>query len=296
MKNNKLVILALLFASVFGSSCLKDKGFDEGTYGVKIEGKSVLFAQSEINVGVTPSITPTVYKAIVLLASSDVAPASDLAVSIAEKPSLLAGYSGTGTLTPFPAGSITFPASTTIKAGKYFDTLSFTIVNGSLLDLSKTYGIGLTLKSADGGFSVAGNKGDILLVASVKNIYDGNYQVLSGLVTRYTAPGTPANDALSGPVGGNPDLTLKTISANTCEISNLRWSGGALGVAGIDNLRLTVDPSTNLVTMQSLLNGTLTNWAGKVNSYDPANKVFKLAFRWNPTANVREYEMVIKKR
>jgi hypothetical protein len=65
-------------------------------------------------------------------------------------------------------------------------------------------------------------------------------------------------------------------------------------VAGVDGIRVTVDPVTNLTTSLSLGNATFGNWAGNPNFYDPATKTFNLAFRWNPTAATREYLVVMK--
>jgi Domain of unknown function (DUF1735) len=281
MKNNKLLLTALFFLSVFISSCLKDKGFDEGTYGVKIEGKSVLFAQEEQNVGVTPSVTPVTYRAVVLLASSDVAPASDLTVSIAENPTLLAGYSGTGTLTPFPAGAISFPASTTIKAGKYFDTLSITIKNGSLLDLSKTYGIGLTLKSADGGFSVVGNKSNALLVINVNSEYAGNYKC-TGIRTRYNGP-TLATGILDNFPFADLVKSFGTVSVNTIK-------GGTAdnGSGVISNLTINANNTVTVTSTQGTAPLGVINDPAFTSTYNPATKTFKIYVAYlNTAGNLR---------
>ena len=70
--------------------------------------------------------------------------------------------------------------------------------------------------------------------------------------------------------------------------------------AGIDNLRATVNPATNVVTMQALGNTTLANWTGSTtgityNRYDPATKTFYLAFKWTSVDPAyREYEIVIR--
>ncbi|MDT4886891.1 hypothetical protein FQZ97_1232940 [compost metagenome] len=87
---------------------------------------------------------------------------------------------------------------------------------------------------------------------------------------------------------------MVTVDANTVEITNLRWAGGTSGVAGIDNLRATIDPATNLVTMTALGNATLANRAGYENKYDPATKTLTLNFDWNQTANAREIGLVIQ--
>jgi hypothetical protein len=131
---------------------------------------------------------------------------------------------------------------------------------------------------------------------------------VSGKVTRYTSPGAPAGDVLSGDLAGNPDVSLITSGPNAVVVpvpatpnpGTLYWAAASGSqVAGIDGLKITVDPATNLVTMSSTLNTTLANWAGSTpginyNRYDPATKTFYLAFKWNPTSNVREYEIVLK--
>jgi hypothetical protein len=97
------------------------------------------------------------------------------------------------------------------------------------------------------------------------------------------------------------------------------WSGGASGVAGIDGFSINVDPNTFVTTEFSTANTTLSAWTGfpsgyvspgytgalptfpisapsapSVNKYDPATKTFHLAWRWNPSANIREYEVILK--
>jgi hypothetical protein len=163
------------------------------------------------------------------------------------------------------------------------------------LDLSKQYALGFTITDA-GGAKIATDLQSAIIEVGVKNAYDGIYRVVSGNVQRYTAPGVPETTGnLNGPLAGNPDVTLTTIGANTVEITGLQWANGSgSGVAGINNLRATIDPITGAVTMTSIQNATLTNWTGKVNMYDRATKTFYLAFRWNPAGATREYEIVLQ--
>jgi hypothetical protein len=184
--------------------------------------------------------------------------------------------------------------SITMNPGEFAKPILITIPNATVLDPSTLYGLGFTITTADANGKISAVK-TVVIEIGAKNAYDGIYSYVSGLVTRYTAPGAPAGDALSGPLNSaNPDVTMSTVGAYTVEITGQTWSGGTSGIAGIDNLRATVDPSTNLVNMIALGNGTLTNWAGHTNSYNPTTKTFTLAYRWNPTANVREYEVVYK--
>src|SRR6185503_15126132 len=59
--------------------------------------------------------------------------------------------------------------------------------NSSLLDPNKAYGIGLTITSADAGYTVAENLKNLLVEVSVKNQYHGDYNV-NGYVYHPSAP------------------------------------------------------------------------------------------------------------
>ncbi|HMK03207.1 MAG TPA: hypothetical protein VK489_03410 [Ferruginibacter sp.] len=195
----------------------------------------------------------------------------------------------------------------TFAPGEFSKEIKITIPNATLLDPSELYGLGFTvLTSTFGNVSVASKT--VITTIGAKNIYDGVYSVVSGFVQRYTGPGSTnplCCDGLTGPLGpANADIPLITTGANSnvfggnaVSAVGVSWSNNT-GVGGIDGLRLSVDPVTNLVTMQSsglpLSNATLTNWAGHPNYYDPATKTFYLAFRWNPAAATREYEVVLR--
>jgi hypothetical protein len=189
-----------------------------------------------------------------------------------------------------PAGNFNVDASTpasgntitmSFAPGEFAKPIKINVPNASTLDPNRRYALGFKIASVTGAKISALNT--ILVEVGLKNQWDGDYSVVSGTVTRYTAPGVPANDALSGSLAGNPDVTLTTTGPNTVEITGLQWAAQGGGVGGINNLRATVDPATNLVTMSSLGAPSLTNWAGHENKYDPATKTFYLAFRWNPT-------------
>lgn len=219
----------------------------------------------------------------------DLAP-TDIVVNLALAPDVAtnAGYE------PLAANLFSgLPASVTIPKGQKKVIFPITVKPASF-DLSKSNAIAIRIVSTSYGV-VSGNVGTAIFSLPVKNPYDGIYKIEDGWVLRYSNPTTPTTgDALNGSLVGNPNLTLTTINATTCEIGNLRWAGGTSGVAGIDNLRLTVDPATNEVTMFAVGNATLANRPGLPNVYDPATKTFTLNFDWNQTSTKREIELVIK--
>jgi len=159
-------------------------------------------------------------------------------------------------------------------------------LNFGLYDFNKKYALAFKITNPGNG-TTSSTQGQVLVLISVKNTYDGIYSQLDGYIQRYTAPGVAEVGTLSGTLAGNPDLTLTTINATTVEIGNLTWFGGTGGVGGIANLRATIDPATNLVTMSCLGAPTLKNTAGAVNKYDPATKTFTLNFDWNPVTTPR---------
>jgi hypothetical protein len=170
--------------------------------------------------------------------------------------------------------------------------------------IGATYALGFTISSiSNPSYTISATGKNYLAILPVKNSYDGIYSVIDGFVQRYTAPGSPEPaGGLNGSLVGNPDVILATIDANSVSVppssatsGAFYWAFGANSkVAGVDGIKLTVDPATNLVTVTCSGNATLANWEGKENRYDPATKTFYLNFRWNPTSNRREYSVVLK--
>lgn len=303
MKNISSLFLLLALLITTGIGCLKDEAFEDQKNGIQTTDiKAVAFPQassSPIVIGITGQAAPlTVAGPYITIESQN--PASDaITVGLAIDQTAIIADS----LTPLPEG--TFSLSTTQvtipKDSSYIDDLTITVLNSDQLDPNISYGIGIKIVSADKGYAVASNMSTVVIAFNIKNKYDGIYTVVSGKVTRYSSPGVPLGDALSGSLGGNADVILATAGPNSVSIpipgaeGALQWATGTESdVAGIDGLLLTVDPVTNLTTITSELNPTLANWEGKENRYDPVTKTFYLSFKWNPTANVREYEVILQ--
>jgi len=227
-----------------------------------------------------------------------------LTVKLTKNPGLIDAYnSANGTsYTELPANAYTLLSdinTLTFQPGEAVKEIKISI-DQTKLDFSQQYALAFSIADPGSNAIAITSLKDAIYDIGVKNKYDGVYSVVSGTVTRYTNPTTPAGDALSGSLVGNPDVQLITAGANTVAIpppgpGSIQWAAGNNSyVAGIDGLRITIDPVTNLTTITSQSNGTLANWAGHENRYDPATKTFYLAFRWNPTSTVREYEIVLK--
>lgn len=209
---------------------------------------------------------------------------SDVTVTMAVDDAVLKKYNSVrdsdNQISPLPAGSFTAPTKITIPAGagKVQYHVKF---NTTLFDPAKTYG--LPLKIVDGGGNtVSGNYGTLVMVVNAKNIYDGTY-TMKGTITRNSATGQDTN--LGGVIKSGVTTQLATLSA-TANSFGQYWRDGS-GVGGIDGLRLSVDPTTNKVTVSSTGNATLKNTPGYNSHYDPATKTFYLAFDWGTAPSTR---------
>ena len=306
MKNIFKNTAALLFAAIALTSCLKD---DTMVLDPEKAGSNIIEFANPVEIAVHGSTTAAYTMAYPIIPTAttipisisysgveDVAP-EDITVKFAVGSQAVIDQYNTEqnkTFVMMPTNLYTI-SSTNVVILKGRKTGTFTISTPtSQFDLTRSYALPLTITSSSRGI-ISGNFGTIILNLAAKNAYDGIYKNVSGSIQRYTNPTTPTiGDALNGTLQYNPDVTLKTIDANTVEVSGLRWgssTGGAQGsgVAGIDNLQIVVDPVTNLVTMKALGNPTLKNVVGRVNKWDPATKTFTLNFDWNPTAAKREY-------
>jgi hypothetical protein len=294
----------IAFVLLSMSSCLKDKGYENGTYGMgAITGGQFVgipaAASSPFSIALESkpgnqalSLFSVNYENV------DKAP-EDIIVTFTKDDAAVAAAGG---LTLVPASVLTFasanPAVTIAKGTRVSPNFACQI-NTSTLDPTKAYGLAFTITSVSkSGVTIPANLKTVVYKIALKNQWDGIYEVVSGLVTRYNSPGVPANDALSGPLAGNPDVTMVTsgpteVDFPTSGTGSFRWSGGG-GIGGIDGVRMAINAATNQVNFTCAGNATLSNWAGKVNNYVPATKTFNLNFRWNPAGATREYTVVLK--
>jgi hypothetical protein len=311
MKTLKFYISILSVIVIF-SSCLKDKfnviDPSNGSAAV-VEFKLGIPPMSETSEGALYTGYALAYPSQAAITATYMVnvtgpePAKqDVVVNIGSKTGAVAAFNADKQLgNPAYAGFTELPANlytiltptVTVKAGQRTAEVQVEYKTSSF-DFTKRYAFPLSITSAT-GVNVSRNFGTVLLNVSPKNAWDGIYSMEAGSsVTRYLDPTTPANDALSGSIAGNSDISLASVGANTVEITGLKWAGNASGVAGVDNLRITVDPVTNLCTMQSLGTASLANIAGQDNKYDPVTKTFRLNFDWNQTGTKREMTLVIK--
>jgi hypothetical protein len=165
-------------------------------------------------------------------------------------------------------------------AGDFAKQVKFEI-DGSKLDLSKTYAVAFAITNF-GGFTKKVGLDTIIATIAVKNQYEGTYSE-TGSIIRNSATGPDTN--LGGTLKDGITTYLATIAPNANTFSQF-WKDGS-GVGGIAGLYLTVDQATNKVTVAATGNALLKNTVGLPNYYDPGTKTFYLNFDWGTGANTR---------
>jgi Domain of unknown function (DUF1735)/Domain of unknown function (DUF4361) len=286
----RLLLTSSLFAAmaVMFTSCLKDKGFENGTYGINDPDTAppgVGFPLSvkkdflnTVGVNVSTSTQPVNGVVYVTLLAGQVA-SSDVHVTIALNDALRTAYNAANNpdLVLLPASLYNLSTTITIPAGQRNAQIPINVLNTTTLDPNSAYAIGITITGVDGGYSVADNLKNLLIKFNVKNQYHGEYES-TGYFYHPSSP-RPLHE----------DKEVLTSGANSVDVYL-----GDLGTAGYVG-RFTVDPVTNNLTitpapgaqgapytqfnsaLPSTNPGYTPGWAGSalcVNKYDPATKTF----------------------
>ena len=189
-------------------------------------------------------------------------------------------YAGAGGITANSDGTV---LTVNFASGEFAKNIIYKI-DGSKLDLSKTYGAVYKITNF-GGFSPKVGYSVIAAAIAVKNAYDGNYDVTGS----YTDANIP--DA----VGHYPyNVDFQTISGTSFDVYNNTDggyvfgfdSGGSASGYGSWSPEFTIDPATNKVVnvVNAYGQGSGSHKrSGKldpdgVNTYDPATKVMKVKY------------------
>jgi len=281
------------------SSCLKDKGFDNGDYGIQvIEKKGVSLPQSiagSVDYGLLSSDVPQLLASPVVALETIGAQSSDVTVQFALKPSLV---DADPNLTLLPASAYTSNLTATIKAGTLLDTLEITIPRASDLDPNLTYGLGLELVSASNGFTVASNMKEALIRITVKNIYDGVYtsngyfyhptaaRAITNRAKSLTTTGPNSVQAELGDLGGSGYFAIFTVDQGTGALTISQAPGStpiAIFTSGLPAQNLDGTPT-----------GYVPAWpnASQCNNvYDPATHEFRVRYGYPGGASGQIYRV-----
>jgi hypothetical protein len=298
----RLPILATLGALVLilGTSCLKDKGFDNGQYGLNITDiKAVAFptaANSPLGFGLEVSASNQLVSGLVQITLETSGSAEgDVVINLTNT----TGTTTAGDIKTYndasgesvqilPTSLYTIPASVTIAAGQKNVIVPINVSNTTSLNPNLSYGIGITISAATNGYQVAQNQKNVIVKFSVKNRYDGRYR-LQGYHNRvpFTFPyDTEIHLETTGPASVIfywPDVSSVGHPIGVGAGNNLSWYGSTVAP------EIVFDPATNLVT---LVRGTnpagppitmFTGAGSRISKFNPADR--SITVDWNYNGN-----------
>jgi len=319
----KIFLASVLSTALVGlllTGCLKDKGFDNHTYGINdpdTQPAGVGFplgtgAKAKNSYGLNVSASTQVVNDLVYvnLESGNPAPA-DIQVTLQINNSVISSYNTANgaNIQVLPTALYTIPSLTlTIPAGQRNVKVPVNVLSTISLNPNLAYGIGLSIVSATGNVVVAGNLKDLLIEFSIKNKYDGKYN-LKGVHNRSpylfpfnltvhmitTGPNSvalwnPARAEFAQPIGTAPG----TVSSYGEAVSpNFTFDPSGSGPGGSDlcsGVSLYVGSAVTLA-MVTLDNVADANPDGPiVNRYERGTKVMYLTYQYNGNDLRRFYD------
>lgn len=245
------IFTAMLFLL---SGCLKDKGFENGTYGINdpdtqppgVGFPRALAAKYTIGVDLSPNAQTVGGVLYVNLLSGQPAQ-SDVTITLQLNDALRTAYNaanGTNILA-MPTNLFNFPLTITIPAGARNAQIPLNITSTASLDPNQSYGIGVSITSVSGNYRIADNMKNLFIEIGLKNKYDGRYE-LRGYHNRapYTFPFTtevelwttgPNSAAMFWPLGGDFGQPIGVAPGG------VNWYGPAVSP------NFHFDPVTNLI-------------------------------------------------
>ena len=306
MKRFKIQGSLLLAVTVVAlAGCLKDKDFENGSRGIRIDGSQKFVELAGPSTGfmnvdlIGSDADTTVNLAMVRLASA--APAEqDITVTLELDPALVAAYNAEhGTAYEIPAASLfTVPSLTvTIPKGERIGYLNLITQPNDLI--TAEYALGVRIASvSDPSVKISGNFNEQVVGLTIRNKYDGRYTLKFAFYHPTASPGYGT---------ATTEVELHTSSANSVKIYYPTFggyyhpilSGSSISAFGSQEPEFTIDPLTNKVTVQNAYPGAVTFYqmaSGYDSRYDPATGTIYAKFGYNydpgPTfnpANNREW-------
>lgn len=186
----KILSTSLLVAAmaVAFTGCLKDKGFDNHTYGINdpdTQPPGVGFpygsnAKNDFGLDAGSTVNQDVTGLLYVNLESGNPASSAVHVTLSNNTTaLVAAYNAAnGTaIQALPTAIYSFPTSLTINAGGRNAQGVLTVTNTTALNPNVQYAVGITISAVDGGYKIADNLKNLFIVFGIKNQFDGRYNV-----------------------------------------------------------------------------------------------------------------------
>jgi hypothetical protein len=299
MKKIIVSFLSIAAVAVALTGCLKDKGFENGTYGINdpdTQPPGVGFplgASEKVNYGLDVSATTqTVNNMVYVNLESGTPASSDVHITLTNNTAaLLTAYNaahGT-TIQALPTALYNVALTMTIPAGGRNVQVPLNITNTTSLNPNIQYAVGLTISTVDGGYKIADNLKNLLIIFGVKNKYDGRYR-LKGYHNR---PGldAPYNEIVNMETTGPNSVTMGW-PANGSQYYSHPINGGAT-YYGSFTTNFYFNPATDIMTAWDLTPWTTTVTPsvtpGTNSRYDAVNKIIYANYYYNGNPGARQF-------
>lgn len=264
----KFIIASFVLSVLVGvlPGCLKDERFDNHEYGINDPDTQppgigfALGAKSRNDYGLEVSGNPQEVNGLVFVNLNSGSPApSDITVSIQNNSTAVIDAYNTATgssVEVLPANLFSVPLSLTIEAGQRFIQVPLTVSNTLSLDPNITYGVGLTITSVTGNYTIAENMKNLFIAFSIKNKYDGTYtlkgQFYHPTASPYTWYTTTVQMHTTGP------NSVKIFYPPFDGYYHPWSSGGSITAFGSQEPDYTINPTDNKVTVFNSYPGAVT--------------------------------------
>jgi predicted transcriptional regulator len=300
----KILSSSLLIATfaIALTGCLKDKGFDNHTYGINdpdTQPPGVGFplgtgakAKNDFGLDVT-STTQAVNGFVYVNLEAGTPAKSDIHITIASDTNVVNAYNAANgtSIQKLPAALWNVPTNLTIPAGSTNVQVPLNVTSTLTLNANLRYSVGLTIVAVDGGYTIAKNLKSLLIVFAVKNQYDGKYTLKGQFYHPSAAPGYPnftttVEMQTSGP---NSVLMYSPAFADFLHPWASTNGGAATSAFGSQSPEYTINPITNKITVFNAFQGAVTSYsmgigytnAGYNSRWDPAAKTMYDCFGYN---------------
>ena len=304
----KLLNIRLLFAfiavALFGTGCLKDDNYDDGRYGINLDGtpKMVEIAgpvDGFVNVDLVGSPNDTTVDIVLVKLVGGVAD-KDIQVTLALDPAIVTAYNTEhGTTYAVPAANLySIPSLTvTIPAGQKTASMRLTAKPNNLF--GSEYALGVKLVStSDPNVKLSGNFNTQVVGLTIRNKYDGVYTMTGTLVdVANAALGAKSPQTVHLITTGSNSVYLHNAGTNVASFKDLFpiTNAGAESAYGAFTPEFTFDANNNVISVVNAYGQPSSNGRSAaidptgINKWDPVTKTLRVKWLMTqpPTPGVR---------